>query len=229
MTTSGQQSPAPTPPTVPAGHVAISEAEHNRINAENRRLNKEAGDRAAADAAAASQAEREAAEARGAYDAALAAEQTARAASDARADAALANSALLQEVTRRGYSGEQAAALLTLTDGSQVTGEGAGADAAVGAALAKYPALFNTPAVPPVVPGALVVPGAVPPQVPPTLPPSSTSYGKGYETVDGFVTQEEYVRTPQAERLTEEFQARVRKSEPFWPAEVPATSFSQNT
>ena len=224
MPTSGQvTTPTPTP-GVPAGHVAISEAEHNRINADNRRLRREADDRAAADAAAASQAEREAAEARGAYDAALAAEQTARAAAETRLAEVGGESTLLQEVTRRGFGGEKAAALMKLTDKAGITPDG-GAVGAVDAAVAKYPALFNAPASP----GVPVVPGAVPPQVPPTLPPSSTSYGKGYETVDGFVTQEEYTRTPQAERLTDEFQARVRRSEPFWPAEVPATSFSQST
>jgi hypothetical protein len=131
---------------------------------------------------------------------------------------------LLQEVTRRGFGGEQAAALMKLTDKSGISADG-GATAAVEAAVAKYPALFTTPATP--APG--VIPGATLPAVPPTLPPSSTNYSKGFETIDGFVTMEEYIRTPQSERLSDAFQARVARSEPFWPAEVPATSFAQDT
>ena len=228
MPTSGVQptpTPAPTPtPGIPAGHVAISEAEHNRTNAELRRLKKDAADREAADAAATTQADREAAEARGQYDAALAAEQTAREAAEAQVTALTGETALLQEVTRRGFGGEQAAALLKLTDASTVTAD-AGAEAAVEAAIAKYPALFK-PATPAPAPGT---PAPAPAPTSQNLPPASVDYSQGHETVDGFLTMEEYLRTPASERVTESFQARVAKSEPFWPSEVPASSFTQET
>lgn len=230
MTTSGATPPNPntppatppaTPPGVPAGHVAISEAEHNRMNAELRKLKKDAGDREAADAAAATTAEREAAEARGAYDAALAAEQTARAAAEAKLAEVSVGEALMTEVTRLGFAGEQAAALLNLTDKSGITPE-AGASEAIAAAVAKYPALFKqspqTPAVQTIHQNQAPPPG-----------PASTQYSQGHEGVEGFVTMEEYLRTPQPERLTDAFQARVEKSRPYWPSEVPASSFAQDS
>lgn len=228
MTTSGTVTPTPKPqasdtpgPGLPAGHVMISEAEHNRMNAELRRLKKEAETRATADAEAQSKAEREAAEARGAYDTQLAKEQAARKAAEDRANEIVRSNALLTEVTRRGYTGEQATALMKLTDSDGVTLDGTGADAAVDAAIKKYPALFTQQQASTPSPGQR--------QAPSQLPPSSTQYAKGFETIDGFLTMEEYVRTPRAERLTDAFQERVRKSEPFWPSEVPASSFSTDS
>ena len=231
MPASGEVTPTPTPaptptptPALAAGHIAISEAEHNRTNAELRRLKKEAADREAADAASTVQADREAAEARGQYDTALAAEQTARAAAETRLTALASETALLQEITRRGFGGEQAAALIKLTDASTVTAD-AGAEAAVEAAIAKYPALFKATEIPKPTPGT----PAPAPGAPQNLPPASPIYGKGHETIDGFLTMEEFLRTPAPERITEAFLARVAKSEPFWPSEVPASSFTQET
>jgi hypothetical protein len=229
MTTSGVQptnTPAPTPAPapnsgVPAGHVAISEADHNRMNAELRRLKKEAADREAADAAAQTQAEREAAEARGAYDAALAAEQAARVAAEAKAAELATRESLRTEVSNRGFGGEQANALINLIDASDVSPDG-GATAAIEAVVAKYPALFAKPTPP--APGTTPQPGTRP-QLPPAT--DGVTYGAGHETVDGFVTMAEYLRTPMAERLSPTFQERVAKSEPYWPSEVPASSFTQ--
>ena len=42
----------------------------------------------------------------------------------------------------------------------------------------------------------------------------------------GYISPEEFMATPLAERMTDEFQKRVAISEPQWPGEVPATSFS---
>lgn len=220
-----KRSEAETPP----GHVSVSEAEFNRVQAELRKLRTEAEKREAADRDLVAKQEREAAEARGQYDKALAAEQAARKAAEERAANLARETSLFQEITRRGFGGEQAAALVRLTDSTAIAADGTGADSAVEAALSKYPALFGSQtgrSDNPTPPAPTNNPAPPPAR---QLPPSSTGYRTGYETIDGFVSMEEYARTPQAERLTSEFQARVARSEPYWPSEVPASSFAMDS
>ncbi len=216
----------PAAPSVPAGYTQVSEAEQNRINAELRVLRKEKADREAAEA----EAERVAAEARGQYDQALAAEKARAAAAEARATELAVDGALRNAVMAEGLAGDQAAALLALVPKSQVTvtdgvADPAAASAAVKAARAAYPSLFAAPAPATETPAPAApptVPGATPPATPPAPP------GGGAE-----MTMEEYLSAPQKVRLSKDFQERFEKARErnpkLFPDSVPASSFSQDT
>lgn len=55
----------------------------------------------------------------------------------------------------------------------------------------------------------------------PAIPPDP----HGGRPFDDFVTPEEYVSTPERERLSEPFQRRVERSRHLWPDAIPASVF----
>lgn len=218
--------PEPRPrqqaPATPEGHLTLSEAEHNKLQADLRRLRKELEQREKAEADALRKREQQEAEARGEYDKALERERRDREKAERELQELRRAESLREEIAIAGYSGEQAAALLRLA-GPDAT-DASTAAAAVEATIKRFPGLFQTRA-------AATPPQPRDEQAPrqqPVRPTTPASLPTGAEKVDGYISQEEYLRTPRSERMTSEFQARVARSEPFWPSEVPAGSFAQD-
>ena len=233
MTATSGQSSTPTPEAVtaapsgpPTGYIQLSEAEHNRAQAELRKLRKSDEARQTAEA----ERQRLDHEARGQYDAALETERTQRQAAEARVRDMAVQGALRDAVMAEGLTGEKAAALLRLVPTTQVAvdsdgnPDAAAASAAVKATRAQFGSLFDVVATPaptpptdpagtPAAPAARVAPPATPP------PPSDGS---------GLLTMEEYAATPREVRMTPEFQDRVKRAEHTWKKKpVPAGSFAQ--
>lgn len=219
--------PAATPVVdrLPDGYVAIQETEHNRLRAENRKLRKEGEDRAAAEKAAEQKRQQDAMVAAGELDKALAASDARAAEAVARADRLGVLDVLRDEISIRGYAGEKASALkqlvdvdrIPLVDGSPAAGA---VKEAVDATVQAYPALFKL-AQPDPDPG----PGKSGTR---RVQTPAAPVGDGKPKGD-LLTMEEYLETPQHIRVSPEFQERVRKARPTWPAEVPVISFAQES
>ncbi len=216
---------APATAVLPEGHVAVSASEHNKLQAENRRLKKADADRTAAAEEAETTRLQDAAKAAGDFDEALRLERERTAKADARANALAINDNLRDAIMSAGYAGEQAAALKGLVNINAITLDANGApapgavEAAVEAITTQYPAMFAKEAAPVTPAGeATAVPEARRAVAP------ATPVGDG-NAQGGYISQEEYVNTPSAVRLTPEFQKRVEDSKHRWPATVPANSF----
>lgn len=222
--------PAALQPTDPG--ITMTKAEYDNLQAEARRgkkaqrdAEKAADDRRSADLAAAGQTDQLLGEAR-----------QAREAADARADLAEMQlqsftkaDAIAASAAARGFTGEQLVAIKRLANVSSVELDATGqpnvvqVTAAVDSVIAQFPNTFGpqtpgTPA-PAADPAAAAQPAAVP-----GSPPESAAHPAGY------VSPEEYERTPWEVRYSAEFQERVTKSEPFWKRagydKVPANSFA---
>ncbi len=237
MALSGTEMPAPVAPVAqpvapfapPAGYSLVSDAEHNRVNAENRTLNAAAQKRIDDDAAAEATRQTEAAAARGDFDTALSVEQGRTTEANARADRLAASNTVRDEIAAQGFSGEQARALndlvnldaITITNGAAERGS---VTQAVTGVVGQYPAMFKLasgtePVVDPAQPAPSV--RAAAPAVPVT---------QGQHPGVGYMSPEEYMATPQNVRLHDpEFAKRVAASRHKWPTEVSATSFAQDT
>lgn len=219
---------APAAPAVPAGHMVISDAEHNRLNAENRRLAAAATARTEADAAAETQRQQDAAVARGDFDSALSKEQERTTAANQRADRLATTDAVRDEIAVQGFGGEQARALkdlvnlgaITITNGAA---EPASLKQAVSNVVGQYPAMFKLASgTEPGTPAA-----AVP--TPRSAAAPAVPVVQGQPVGVGYMTPEEYMATPQAVRISDpEFAKRVEASRHRWPTEVPATTFAQD-
>jgi hypothetical protein len=228
---STESEPTPAPKTVvepaavtlPAGHVAVSEQDNNNTQAELRRLRKASKDREDADAEAEAAAKQEAAKAVGDFDTALGVEQGRTAAANAKLAEFEVRDQLRDEISAAGYSGEQAKALKKMVDVSAVQlVDGVPVDGAVAQAIKsvteQFPALFKLDAGDETTTPAARRTAAAP----------STPISDG-ERNGEYLSQEEYATTPWAERQTEEFQARVKRSEHRWPKVVNAsTAFEQD-
>lgn len=233
MPISGQQStdtppadPTQTPPpaaSLPAGHVAISQEEHNRLQAENRRLRKAQDEAERKREAQEAERQRQAAEEQGDYQKALEQERKQREAAEERLRRASVADALRDEISSRGFSGQKAAALRRMVDAGSVQLDQDGEPnkgqlmAAVDTVMTSYPDLFPAPS------GAEEEPEVKPTprkaSAPATPPNSGGAQGD-------LLTMEEYLSTPANLRLTPEFQKRVERSRHSWPSAVSATSFA---
>lgn len=205
--------------------MVISQAERDAQSAELRKLRADAKKREEADSAADAERKRVEAEERKQYDQALAAEQERTKAAEAKAAQLAKSNGIRDEITRLGYSGEQATAIqrLVSSDAVQVDANGEAdpisTQGAVEAVLKQYPALFKQGDPPD--PDKETPPVRSTPQTPPANPPAPQKLPTGY------ISPEEYTGTPLEARRTEEFQKRVTLSRPHWPDEVPATTFAQ--
>lgn len=218
----------PTPPaTPPADTVTIDRSEHDRIQAENRRLKKAAKDREEQEAQAKAQREADAARAAGDFDKALGIERAEKERLQGLLQQRNARDAVVAEAAARGLNAEQARALARLTETSGIETDDLGevrADqvaTAVEATLQAYPNMFKAgPATPPSDDGK----GGKPRRQAGPATPTGDGGGKP----EGYVSPEEYTATPQEVRHTAEFQARVARSRPYWPKVVPANSFASD-
>lgn len=222
------ETPAPpaTPAAVPAGHVTISQAEHDRLFAENRRLEAKDSKRTRDDAAAAAQSAQDAAVARGAFDEALAAEKVRTTAAETRGDRLAAGDTLRDEIAARGFDSEAARILCNLVNLDQVvitngTPERASLVAAVDGVVAQYPDLFKSK---PADPDPTPAPGTPPRASAPAVPVAEGGQQPGV----GYLSPEEYLATDPRVRITDpKFMARVEASRHRWPDTVSATLFEQ--
>jgi hypothetical protein len=197
--------------------VTVSQAEYNRMQAETRRLRKETEDRKRREEEAASKQREEDAKARGDFKAALAERDKRVLEAEARADRAEAKNRLRDEIASRGITGSKAGALMRLVDLDSLVGQDSAAvTAAVEDAVLEFPDLFAAPPEPTPEPGR-------PRRPAPSSPPDSGQP----QLPEGFLSMEEYSRTPIGVRHTPEFQARADKSKPYWPTSVPASSFNR--
>lgn len=219
---SGVETPStPETPAVPAGHVTISQAEHDRLFADNRRLSTAAEKRTREDAAAEAKAAQDAAVARGNFDEALAKANTLTAEANARGDRLAAGETLRDEIASRGFDSEASRILRNLVDLGQVvitngTPERASLVAVVDGVVAAYPDLFKGKP-------ADAAPGTPPRTSAPAVPVTT-----GQPVGVGYLTPEEYLATDRMVRLTDpKFMARVEASRHRWPKEVSATLFEQ--
>ena len=228
MPVSGTETPTPTPqePAVPAGHVTISQAEHDRLFADNRRLSTAAEKRTRDDAAAEAKTAQDAAVARGSFDEALAKANTLTAEANARGDRLAAGDTLRDEIAARGFDSEAARILRNLVNLDQVvitngTPERASLVAAVDGVVAQYPALFKSK---PADPDPTPTPGTPPRTPAPAVPVAEGGQQPGV----GYLSPEEYLATDPRVRITDpKFAARVEASRHHWPKEVSATLFEQ--
>jgi hypothetical protein len=209
---------------LPEGHVAISQAEHDAMQGENRRLKAAAKKQADAEVEAESARRQAAEQSAGNMDAALQIANDRVAVAEARVTKLSIGNQLSDAIGASGFAGEQASALRGLVDLDAIPTDDAGTpeagavDAAVSAVVTKYPALFKKekPA-----PSGDETPA--PPRRPVT-PSNPANQGGG----DDLITMEEYLATPVEVRLTEDFQARAKRSEHTWPKAVNANSFAQS-
>lgn len=229
MPVSGTETPTPTPqePAVPAGHVTISQAEHDRLFADNRRLSTAAEKRTRDDAAAEAKTAQDAAVARGAFDEALSKANTLTAEANARGDRLAAGETLRDEIASRGFNSEASRILRNLVDLGQVvitngTPERASLVAVVDGVVAAYPDLFKgKPADP--TPDPDPAPGTPPRTSAPAVPVT-----QGQPVGVGYLSPEEYLATDPRVRITDpKFAERVEASRHRWPKEVSATLFEQ--
>jgi hypothetical protein len=132
-------------------------------------------------------------------------EQQARRQAEERAGQAERAVKLADAISAKGYVGERAALLRRLVDPA--------ADdlpAAISGAVAAHRSMFVDPEPAP--------PTRAPRRGGPTTPPAETSLAR--RLPGGYVSPEEYVRTPMATRYSPEFQRRVAASRPHWPKHI---------
>jgi len=196
-------------------NVTLSKAEHDRLQAENRRLKKERADLEAAD----KERENAAAAARaieaGRFDEALGVERAEKARLLRELQTRDAREAVRAEVASLGVTPEMVAACCDLVKLDAISPDDPSTvKAAVDAAKAAYPAIFaDSPA-----PRRRANSPAVPPEGQP-------NDGKP----SGYVSPEEYMNTAHSVRVSREFSQRVENSKPFWPTKVPRTTFATET
>lgn len=216
----------PTPPSrdaLPPGHLVLSEAEHNRLQAELRQANKRLAQIEEQRLARERDEKIEQERAAGRYDAAMAEERAARQKAEERAARLEKAQQLRDIITDRGLAGEKAAALRRLVD---LEAEDIAAE--VDATLAAFPNLFGAadPTPPPADPAA--PPARAARRSGPTTPPAIGVQAGHKKLPEGFVTPEEYLDTPLATRYGPEFQKRVEASKPHWPKKIPARTFASS-
>lgn len=222
--------PASEPTQQPQDVVMLSKAEHDRIQAENRRTKRELAKREERDQEAAQQREIQERAAKDDFDGALGVLRDENSGLKRELRRTRASDALRDEIERRGHAGSRASAIRRLAGQVKFDDDGypdeESVQAAVDAVEKDYPDLFGEP---PDEPEAEEAPeedtrrrrrGA-----PPATPPTKAAMP------EGFVSPEEYQRTPAQIRTTAEFQKRVERSKPFWPGyarskSVSATSFA---
>lgn len=220
MTTSGEHKPAtppatPATPEVPEGFVMVSQKEHDATQGDLRRTRKELTTRKDADEARERKEQQDAAAAAGDFDKALGVERTATAVANARASKAELGDAITDVLLMRSYTGEQATAIKQLVDRDAVEVDSNGQPvaasvvAAVDSVVERFPNLFNPAA-----------PEPPAPRTPRTAGPATPSAEQQSGLPEGYVSPEEYERTPLDTRYSDAFRARVAISEPFWPKHI---------
>lgn len=219
----------------PAGggeSVTITRAEHARLQHDARKARKEAERLKAATEDAERKRQQDELSAQGKHQEAVQLAEQARAKAEAKAAQAAVRAAVMEEVVARGFTGGRAKALRKMVDlGTVQVTDGdpleASVKLAVDAAMAEAPELFGVAdedggGEEPSTTSTAPAPKAKPRR--PTSPSTPVPSGPPF---DGFLSQEEYTRTPQVIRLAKEFQARAKKSAPFWPEKVPVSTFQQ--
>jgi len=206
------------PATPPSGEteVKLSKAEHDRIQAENRRMRKELAKREEADQSAASRREIEEATARKDFDAALEVSRREQETLRRQLRDARAADALRDEIERRGVTGSRASAMRRLASQVEFDEDGfpdeESVRSAIDAVAKDYPDLFEAPSGDGEEPEAEETPRRrMRRAAGPATPPQQSAMP------DGYVSPEDYERTPPHIRTSPEFQKRVRLSQPLWP------------
>lgn len=217
--------PDPAEPSTPPGTVSLTVEEHDRLQAENRtsrkKLVKLEEDETARKAAEAVETARLA----GDFDTSLGLERAEKERLKTQLALRDVSDAVREEISALGFSGTRATGLQKLVSIKDIeVADGSpsheGVQLAVAATIAQYPDLFQAEETETPDPTKEVTPMRRKPG--PAAPPNTSLEN----TPPDFVSPEEYVNTPHAVRMTRDFQERVRKSRPYWPVKVPATSFS---
>ncbi len=241
MPVSGQSDPeaqpnaAPVTPVEPAaaaaavddGTLVVDRSEHNRVQAENRKLRKDADKAKAVEEQRLHDEKQDTLKAAGKFDEALKSERDRSAGLELRLERQGAASALSDEISAQGFSGEQAAAIKRLANLSAV--EFADGDpvqssvaAAVQSVVQQFPSMFAAAAEP-----EPTVDGEAPRTQRRAGPAAPVAAANGAQKPAGYISREDYANTHARVRLTPEFQARVALSEPYWPTVVPIDTFQQ--
>ncbi len=212
--------PAEPPATPPAG-VQVDATEWNRIQAENRRMRKEAKERKDADEARKAKEAADAAKAAGDFDKAIGIEREQNDKLREQLRQTKVAEAIGAAAASRGLSAEQVTAAKNLAsiDGVQTDDLGEPnpdqVNAALDAAVGQYPNLFKaeTPTEPTRQPRRGASPAT--PVVDASKP-------------EGFISMEEYAALPMDVRRSPEIQKRLAMSRPYYGGNtIPANSFAQ--
>lgn len=214
-------------PAVPAGMVMVKQSEHDAVQGDLRRIRKENVTLKQADTDRVAQEQQDAAVAAGKFDEALGVERGGRKAAETRASKAELGDAITDVLLARSFTGEQAVAIKSLVDRTTVeldsTGEPVATSvaAAVDAVVERFPNLFTVEK-----PADPETPAARTPRMPgpATPPPSGAEAGKP----EGYISPEEYTRTPLETRYTPEFRKRAELSEAFWPKTMNRADLQQD-
>jgi hypothetical protein len=213
---------APAPRQSEGDTIALSKRQHDQLFGENRTLKEKLRKVEEAEA----KRERDKLAAEGRYEDAVRVADEAREAAELRATNLAREAAVRDAALRRGWTPDQVTAAVDLAalDSVQLGEDGRAVDATVETALdalaGKYASIFTTPA-----PGGDA--GARPSEPAPT--PGPTNPPAAGAPFSGYVSPEEYVRTPQNIRMSADFQKRVHLSKPHWPQKVRSDTFAQST
>lgn len=200
MVPESEETPTNASGSIASTHVTLDKAEHDRLQAENRRMAKVLRERESADDARRAKEAADAAVAAGEFNKALELERAEKARLTDQLKLRDRRDTLQDEILKRTLTGSQARMLTRLVDVSPDTFDAANA---VESVMSEYPDLFAAPQAPqtdPVRRG-----GPVPPAKPGNVP------------FEGYISPEEYGRFPHAVRLTPKFQERVAASRAYWP------------